>query len=319
LAPVSTVHEPVLVAEVLHYLAPRPGGIYVDGTVGAGGHSDAILAAVGGRCRIIGIDRDPDALAAAGRALARWGSAVQLVHANYAGFEAVLDDFGIDAVDGILLDLGVSSLQLDRPERGFSYQEDAPLDMRMDQTRGTTAADLVNRLDAAALTRILRDYVEERWASRIARFIVEARRRAPIRTTGQLEAVVKAAIPAAARRRGGHPARRTFQALRIAVNDELQALSGVIEPAARRLAGGGRLVIISFHSLEDRIVKQAFRRLAQGCTCPPGAACRCGGDTILEILTRRPVTAGEYELRRNPRARSARLRAARRIAATGSE
>src|SRR5690606_9047747 len=180
------------------------------------------------------------------RALARWGSAVQLVHANYAGFEAVLDDFGIDAVDGILLDLGVSSLQLDRPERGFSYQEDAPLDMRMDQTRGTTAADLVNRLDAAALTRILRDYVEERWASRIARFIVEARRREPIRTTGQLEAVVKAAIPAAARRRGGHPARRTFQALRIAVNDELQALSGVIEPAARRLAGGGRLVIISF-------------------------------------------------------------------------
>ncbi|HEX6989574.1 MAG TPA: 16S rRNA (cytosine(1402)-N(4))-methyltransferase RsmH [Bacillota bacterium] len=315
----STLHEPVLVGEVLHYLAPRPGGIYVDGTVGAGGHSDAILEAVDGRCRLIGIDRDPEALAAARRVLARWGEAVQLAHANYAGFEAVLDDLGIGTVDGFLLDLGVSSLQLDRPERGFSYQQDAPLDMRMDQTGGPTAADLLNRLDAGELTRILREYGEERWAARIAAFIVDARQRDRIATTAQLEAVIKAAIPAAARRRGGHPARRTFQALRIAVNDELGALSRVIEPAARRLAAGGRLVIISFHSLEDRIVKRWFQRLSRGCACPPGAECRCGGERILEVLTRRPVKAAEHEVRRNPRARSAKLRAARRIAATGRE
>lgn len=305
--------------EVLYYLSPRPGGIYVDGTVGAGGHSGAVLEATGGRCRLVAMDRDPDALAIARQALDRWGPAVDLVHSNFADFEAVLDDRGIAEVDGILLDLGVSSMQLDRPERGFSFHADAPLDMRMDPTRGETAAGLINRLDAGELARILRDYGEERWASRIARFIVETRAREPIVTTGQLEAVIKAAIPAAARRRGGHPARRTFQALRIAVNDELQSLSRFIEPAARRLARDGRLVIISFHSLEDRIVKQAFRRLSQGCSCPPGVPCRCGGDAILEILTRRPVTADENELRRNPRSRSAKLRAARRIAATGSE
>lgn len=315
----TTLHEPVLMGEVLYYLSPRPGGIYVDGTVGAGGHSGAVLEATGGRCRLVAMDRDPDALAIARQALDRWGPAVDLVHSNFADFEAVLDDRGIAEVDGILLDLGVSSMQLDRPERGFSFHADAPLDMRMDPTRGETAAGLINRLDAGELARILRDYGEERWASRIARFIVETRAREPIVTTGQLEAVIKAAIPAAARRRGGHPARRTFQALRIAVNDELQSLSRFIEPAARRLARDGRLVIISFHSLEDRIVKQAFRRLSQGCSCPPGVPCRCGGDAILEILTRRPVTADENELRRNPRSRSAKLRAARRIAATGSE
>ena len=315
----ATLHEPVLVDEVLRFLSPRPGGVYVDGTVGAGGHSNAILAATGGRCRVIGIDRDPEALAAARQALAPWGDAVRLVHANFADLETVLAELAEDLVDGVLLDLGVSSMQLDRPERGFSFHQDAPLDMRMDPTQGPTAADLVNEMDEAELARVLREYGEERWASRIARFIVEERQRRPITTTGQLEAVVKAAIPAAARRRGGHPARRTFQALRIAVNDELRSLARVIEPAARRLRADGRLVIISFHSLEDRIVKQAFRRLSQGCTCPPGALCECGGDTVLEILTRRPVTASEHEVRRNPRARSAKLRAARRIAATGRE
>lgn len=319
LAPVATLHEPVMRAEVLHFLSPRPGGTYVDATVGAGGHSDALLEAAGGNCRLIGIDRDPEALQAARRVLGRWGGAVHLVHACFDRLDAVLDDLGVGLVDGVLMDLGVSSMQLDRPERGFSYQHDAPLDMRMDPTRGPTAADLVNRLDARELTRILREFGEEPWAARIARFIVEARQREPITTTGRLAEVVRAAIPAAARRRGGNPARRTFQALRIAVNDELGALERAIEPAARRLAVDGRLVIITFHSLEDRIVKRAFKRLSQGCSCPPGEPCRCGGAALLEVMTRRPVTPGEDEVRRNPRARSAKLRAARRIAATGSE
>lgn len=306
-------HIPVMVDEVIELLAPKRGGIYVDCTLGAAGHTRAILDS-SPDARVIGIDQDPAALAESSKALAGYGGRVKLVRGNFRRLSNFLDSLGIQAVDGVLFDLGVSSPQFDEAERGFSYRYDAPLDMRMDPDLPVTARDIVNTASLEELTRIIREYGEERWASRIAMFIVERRRTAPIQTTGELAELIKDAIPAAARREGGHPARRTFQALRIAVNDELAGLEEGLRAAIDRLAPGGRVAVISFHSLEDRIVKRVLREYATGCTCPPSLpVCVCGKRPVLEILTKGPVTPSEAELARNPRARSAKLRAARKF------
>lgn len=317
-------HRPVLLQEVLTWLAPRSGGVYVDATVGGGGHAVQVAQRISPGGRLVGIDRDPAAVAAAAARLeaeAPRDVVWDVRHANFAELDVVLDGLGIGSIDGVLFDLGVSSVQFDNPARGFTYREDAPLDMRMDPSRGQTARDLVNEAPEETLRHIIATYGEERWAARIARFIVERRRQAPIETTGDLVQVIKEAIPAAARRRGPHPARRTFQALRIAVNDELGSLERGLQAAIARLAPGGRVVVISFHSLEDRIVKQAFREAERGCICPPELpACRCGRRPVLRILTRRPVTPSPEEIHVNPRARSAKLRAAERVlASTGGE
>lgn len=292
-----------MVRQVVELLGPRPGGVYVDATVGAGGHARALLEREPS-VRIVGLDRDPEALAVAARRLEAWRDRVVLLRADFSELEAKLRDLGLQRVDGILFDLGVSSLQLDTPGRGFTYQVDeAPLDMRMDPALPLTAADLLNRLPKERLARIFREYGEERWASRIAAFVVEARRRQPLERTGDLVACIKAAVPAAARRTGGHPARRVFQALRIAVNDELGQLERALPQAMRALREGGRLVVISFHSLEDRRVKEALRR-----------AQSAGEPVPMRVLTRKPLTPDAAEAARNPRARSARLRAAERLA-----
>lgn len=289
----------MLLAETLAVLQPRRGGRYVDGTVGAGGHAHALLSAVDGQADLLAVDRDPSALEAAARRLAAYRDRVRFVHGDYRQLDRFLDEVGWAHVDGILLDLGVSSLQLDDPARGFSYQQDGPLDMRMDPRAPLTAADLVNTATRDQLAAWIRRYGEERWARRIADFIVAERARRPITRTGQLVDVIKAAIPARARRGGPHPARRTFQALRIVVNDELSRLDEALASAARRLAPRGRLVVISFHSLEDRTVKRTFLELARA-----GQGFR--------VVTRRPITPGTAERLRNPRARSARLRALER-------
>lgn len=308
-------HEPVMLAETIKWLDCRPGGIYVDCTLGCGGHALAILERVQPGGRLIGIDRDPEALRAAKERLAPFGEMVSLVHANFRDLKSIVAPLAPAGADGILFDLGVSSPQLDRPERGFTYQQDAPLDMRMDPGQETTAADLVNNLSVQELARIIWEYGQERWATRIARFIVAARKQKPLKTTGELVEVIKTAIPARARRTGPHPARRAFQALRIAVNDELNALREGLRAAVEVLRAGGRLCVISFHSLEDRIVKETFRELARGCTCPPEVpVCVCGRKPLLEVLTRRPITPRNAELAKNPRARSAKLRVARKLA-----
>ncbi|AJE02365.1 16S rRNA (cytosine(1402)-N(4))-methyltransferase RsmH [Geobacter pickeringii] len=307
-------HRSVLPAEVVEYLAPRPGGIYVDGTLGGGGHARLVLEASSPDGILIGFDRDPAARAAAGAALTPFGERVRLVGRNFADMAEALAGMGIAAIDGFLLDLGVSSHQLDTASRGFSFQADAPLDMRMDTDSGVTAADLVNELDEGELTRIIRDYGEERWAKRIADFIVKARQTSPIERTFQLVDVVKGAIPKAKWEERIHPATRTFQALRIAVNDELGSLERGLASGIGLLAPGGRGVVISFHSLEDRIVKNTFRRFAQGCTCPKDfPRCVCGGRPRLRVLTGRPVMAGSDEVSDNPRARSAKLRAVEKL------
>lgn len=298
--------------EVLQFLQPRPGGVYVDATLGAGGHAAQILAMMEGRGLLIGIDQDAAALALAEERLAAHRDRVRFVHANFAQLPAVRAQTGVERVDGVLFDLGISSMQVDTPERGFSYNAPAPLDMRMDRRNPTTAAEIVNRWSEAALREIIAGYGEERWAGRIARAIVEARERAPLRTTDELAAVIAAAVPRSKKRDGMHPARRTFQALRIAVNRELQALEAALEPAAEWLNPGGVLVVISYHSLEDRLVKQTFQRLSRGCVCPQGAICECRGRTLLEVLTKKPVTPMAEEVEQNRRARSAKLRAARR-------
>lgn len=300
--------------EVIRFLAPKPGGVYVDGTIGGAGHAGRILEASSPDGTLIGFDRDAEALRAARERLLPFGGRVRLVQGNFAGVAEVLAGFGIGRIDGILLDLGVSSHQLDSAERGFSFQKDAPLDMRMDSGSGATAADLVNTLTEQDLARIIRDFGEERWAMRIAAFIVKAREVAPIETTLRLVDIIKGAIPRGAWEERLHPATRTFQALRIAVNDELASLEKGLDLGIRMLNRGGRGVVISFHSLEDRIVKNCFRRLARGCTCPKGLPyCICGNTSLLRVLTGRPVMAGEAEVEANPRARSARLRAAERL------
>ena len=298
-------HIPVLLGPVLELLNIRPDGIYVDGTAGGAGHSREIAKRLTSG-RLISLDKDPDAVAVATERLWPYPCA-QVVQSDYSEIRAVLDSLGIAAVDGVLMDLGVSSFQLDTPERGFSYQTDSPLDMRMTKS-GRTAADLVNTLDAQSLARILYDYGEEKCAGAIANRIVRERERAPIETTFQLVDIIRAAMPAKMKR-DGHPAKRTFQALRIAVNDELTHLQDGVQAAFSSLAPGGRLAIITFQSLEDRIVKQAFRKYAQGCVCPPDfPVCVCGHKPEGELVTRKPVEADEQELAENPRSHSARLR-----------
>ncbi len=306
-------HIPVLLGPCMENLAIRPDGIYVDGTLGGAGHASHILERLT-TGRLIGIDRDQDALAAAGRRLDALPGQKTLVQGNYSDIKQILRDLEIEKIDGALLDLGVSSFQLDNPERGFSYMQDAPLDMRMDQSGGMTAEDVVNSYDAKELTRVIRDYGEERWASRIADFVVRERKKRPIRTTGELTEVIRAAIPAKARRTGPHPAKRTFQAIRIEVNDELNQLERAVEAFCDVLAPGGRLCVITFHSLEDRIVKQTFQRRENPCICPPEfPVCVCGRKPDIRRITRKPITAGEEELETNPRARSAKLRVAEKL------
>jgi 16S rRNA (cytosine1402-N4)-methyltransferase len=293
-----TTHVPVLTADVLRYLQPERGGLFVDCTVGLGGHARALLEA--GASRILGLDRDLDALAIARQTLAPWSDRVDLVHADYRSIEAVLDSQRIASIDGAMADLGVSSLQLEAAGRGFSFQRDEPLDMRMDRTTGDTAADLVARSSERDLADAIFKYGEERFSRRIARSIVDARAAAPITTTAQLAAIVRRSVP----RRGYmriDPATRTFQALRIWVNRELEGLDRFIDAAVRRLRAGGRLVTITFHSLEDRVVKHTLRALERS------------EHALVRVLTKKPVVAGDDELRSNPRARSAKLRAAERL------
>lgn len=292
-------------------LAPRPGGVYVDGTLGGAGHAAGVLEASAPDGILIGFDRDREALEAAAAKLAPFGNRVRLFHANFSQLSEVLEREGLGPVDGVLLDLGVSSHQLDTGERGFSFQRDAALDMRMDTTSGVTAADLVNTLPARELEQIIWDFGEERWARRIAAAIVAARTAAPIETTLQLADLVKGAIPRARWEARLHPATRTFQALRIAVNEELASLREGLEAGMRSLVSGGRLVVISFHSLEDRIVKNYFNAEAKGCVCPKSAPlCVCGRLPVLRKLTGKPLTATQEEVEANPRSRSAKLRAA---------
>lgn len=298
-------HQPVLLRQVLESLHIREDGIYVDGTAGGGGHSEQIAKRLT-TGRLIALDQDPDAIEAAGERLSPYAAA-QVVRSNFSGMKEVLSSLGIEAVDGVLLDIGVSSHQLDTPERGFSFHHDAPLDMRMSQ-QGVSAADIVNTYPPGQMVSILFDYGEEKFAKSIVRAIVKAREEAPITSTVQLAELIKGAVPAAVRR-DGHPARKTFQALRIAVNGELDHLKAGLEAAFSLLRPEGRLSVITFHSLEDRIVKQRFAAWCKGCTCPPDfPVCVCGKTPQGKLLTRRPQEADEQELEENPRSRSAKLR-----------
>ena len=304
-------HIPVMLKETLEYLNPVPGGIYVDGTMGGGGHSLEILKRIAPVGRLIGIDRDPEAVRAASEKLKDYKDSFLPIHGNYVDVKEFLRDLEIDAVDGMLMDLGVSSYQLDAAERGFSYQDDVRLDMRMDTTQDFSAYEVVNKYSAGELSKVIRDYGEERWAKRIARFIVDNR---PITTTGELVEVIKKAVPASARRDGPHPARRTFQAIRIEVNQELSLLEDGIRNAVSILKPGGRLCIITFHSLEDRIVKTTFRNLKDPCICPPEApVCICGKVPEVDIVTRKPIAPSDEELKINPRSRSAKLRVCQKL------
>lgn len=303
-------HTPVLLRECLDGLDIKSGGVYVDGTLGRAGHAREIAARLT-TGRLIAIDRDQAALDAAPDRLAGYMDKVTLVHGNFRDLPSMLDKLGLPAVDGMLFDLGVSSPQLDDPERGFSYMHDAPLDMRMDRTSPLTAADVVNTWDREELKRILWTYGEERYAGPIAAAIVRARADCPIETTLQLAQLIRSAMPPASLREKQHPAKRSFQAIRIAVNDELRAAEDMLLGAVPRLSPGGRLAVISFHSLEDRIVKTTLADFARGCTCPPDfPVCMCGKTPQIKLITRKPVTAGPEELAQNPRARSAKLRVA---------
>ncbi len=302
-------HRPVLLQETIDSLLVKPDGIYVDGTLGGGGHAFELCGRLGPQGRLVGIDQDEDAIAAAAERLAPYRDRVTVVRSNYEQMDEVLDGLGIGKVDGIYLDLGVSSFQFDTAERGFSYREDAPLDMRMDRRQELTAADVVESYDEEELVRIIRDYGEERFARQIAGQIVKHRQKAPVKTTGQLAEIIKEAIPPKMRAVGGHPARRTFQALRIEVNRELEVLNRSIDTMIGRLKPGGRLSIITFHSLEDRIVKNRFRENENPCICPPDfPVCVCGRKSKGKVITRRPVVPAAEEIEENRRSRSAKLR-----------
>ena len=306
-------HIPVLLDECIKYLNIKPDGIYVDGTLGMGGHSEAILQRLT-TGRLISIDRDITAIERAGERLAPYADRLTIVHGNFRDLDAILDEQGVRLVDGMLFDLGVSSPQLDEADRGFSYMSDAPLDMRMDASDNIDAWFIVNRWPQEKIERILRDYGEERHAARIAARIAERREEKEIETTLELVDVIKSAMPAAAMREKQHPAKRSFQAIRIAVNDELNAVHALMDSAPDRLKPGGRLCVISFHSLEDRIVKNAIHAREDGCTCPREApVCTCGFVKTLRSVTRKPITAGGEELELNPRSRSAKLRVAERV------
>ncbi len=306
-------HKPVLLDECIEALNIRPDGIYLDGTLGRAGHSLEIAKRLT-TGRLISIDRDETALAAAEKRLAEYRDRVTLVHSNFSRLGEVLAQLGIDGVDGMLFDLGVSSPQLDEPERGFSYMHDAPLDMRMDATATLSAYDVINGWSFEELRRILFEYGEERYAPAIAKAIVKARETSPIETTFQLTELIRHAMPAAALREKQHPAKRSFQAIRIAVNDELGEIPPMMEAAERGLSVGGRLAVISFHSLEDRIIKQTMQKLATGCTCPPEfPVCICGKKPKMKLVSRKPILPSEAELEYNPRARSAKLRVAEKL------
>lgn len=307
-------HEPVMVEEVLNLLQPQSGQTFIDCTVGGGGHALEILKLTGPDGKLIGIDRDEEALEAAAEYLKRYSDRVILEKGDFGELESISEKLGIQAVDGILFDLGVSSHQLESAERGFSFRYDAPLDMRMNTSQAVTAAELVNSLSERRLAEVIWKYGEERWAKRIAKFIIDRRARRPIQTTLDLVNVIMSAIPAGARPEGIHVATKTFQALRIAVNKELESLQAGLDAAIRLLAKGGRVSVLSYHSLEDRIVKETFARNSGRCTCPPALpVCACGAQKSIRILTKRPLTPSVEEIRRNPRARSARLRAAEKI------
>ncbi len=307
-------HKPVLYEEVMDALAVKPDGIYLDGTLGGGGHSSGICERLSEAGTLIGVDRDRDALQAAEERLAGFSNHKIFVQSNYADVKLILREQNIGGLDGALLDLGVSSFQLDNPERGFSYMNDAPLDMRMNADDSLTAEEVVNSYSEAELTRIIKEYGEERWAARIAQFIVNARKDKRITSTFELVDVIKAAIPAKARREGPHPAKRTFQAIRIEVNDELGQLERSTNDFIDVLNPGGRLAVISFHSLEDRIIKEAFKTRLDPCICPPEfPVCVCGRVADVRKVTGKPVTASGKELEFNPRARSAKLRVLEKI------
>ncbi len=308
------IHEPVLLNEVLQWMDVREGGAYCDGTLGGGGHGGAMLRASGGTASLYGIDRDMMAIQAASERLGQYPG-FRALHGNFHDGKELLQAANAPLLDGVLLDLGVSSPQLDKGERGFSYHEDAPLDMRMDTTQGMTAADLLNTVSEAELSRIIKDYGEEKWAARIAHIICEHRAKKPMETTFDLVHAVDAAIPKAVRRKDdGHPARRTFQAIRIAVNDELDPLDKALCDFVDCLKPGGRLLVITFHSLEDRLVKRCFQRLQNPCTCPPKAPiCTCGKKPLVKVLAKGAVPPSDEEVARNPRARSAKLRVCQKL------
>lgn len=307
-------HKSVLLQECIDALNIRPDGIYLDGTLGGAGHSSQIACRLTEGGRLIGVDRDRTALAAAKERLAPYADRVTLVHSNFAEIDAILDSLGIPAVNGMLFDLGVSSPQLDDASRGFSYMADAPLDMRMDKDDALTAGEVVNTWPQGELRRILYDYGEERYAPQIAAAICRAREKAPVETTLELVDIIRSAMPAQALREKQHPAKRSFQAIRIAVNDELGAVSRMMQAAVGRLNPGGRLAVITFHSLEDRIVKSEMQQAARGCTCPPEfPVCVCGKKPLVKLVTRKPIVSGPAELEENPRARSAKLRVAEKL------
>ncbi len=306
-------HVPIMLGDVMELLRPERGGIFVDGTLGGGGHSEGILKRLGDG-KLYGIDRDGEAIAAASKRLKPFGDKFEAIRGNFFDMQELLGSVGVTRVDGILLDLGVSSYQLDAPQRGFSYHEEAPLDMRMDDRANLTAYDVVNGYSHDEFTRIIRDYGEERYAARVASAIVREREKQPIKTTTELADIIKYTIPAANRREGPHPARRTFQAIRIEVNGELEELGAAIQRAHDMLAPGGVLAVITFHSLEDRIVKQTFRTFEHPCVCDPKAPiCTCGRVPTARVLTKKPIVPGEEELESNPRSRSSKLRAIEKL------
>lgn len=302
-------HIPVMLDECLEGLNIKADGIYVDGTVGGAGHSIEIVKRLSGNGRLICVDKDEDALKAAGERLAPYSDRVTFIHDDYKNLVAELDSIGVGKVDGILLDLGVSSYQLDNAERGFSYMKDAPLDMRMDRSQRISAYEVVNGYSESELARILFDYGEEKLARQLARNIIKARAEKPIETTLELAKIVEDTYPAKTRWKFGHPAKRTFQAIRIEVNDELSSLGEAVTQMARRLEKGGRMAVITFHSLEDRIVKSAFKELSLACTCPPDfPVCVCGKVQEVELVNKKPIVASEGELEKNSRSQSAKLR-----------
>ena len=306
-------HKSVLLKETIEGLNVRKGKIYLDGTLGGAGHSYEILKKLDGTGLLIGIDQDEEALKAAREKLSDFKN-VEFFNLNYIDFDKALDELGIDKIDGVLLDIGVSSYQFDNPERGFSYRFDAPLDMRMDQNFEISAKEIVNTYSEGEITQIIKDFGEEKWASRISKFIVEERKNKSIDTTFDLVEIIKNAIPASARRNGPHPAKRTFQALRIEVNKELDVLKNSIDKFVKRLNPGGRIAIITFHSLEDRIVKNSFKYLEKDCICPPTSPiCTCDKKREIKIITRKPITASEDELKENNRSHSAKLRIAEKL------
>lgn len=302
-------HKSVLLDEVIEGLAIKPDGIYVDGTLGGAGHGSQVCKRLGEYGRFIGIDQDADAIAASTERLRPYGDRVQIVRSNYADMVNVLRELGISKVDGITLDLGVSSFQLDTAERGFSYREDAPLDMRMDDRQEITAATVVNEYTESELFHVIRKYGEDKFAKNIAKHIVAERQKEPVLTTGRLAEIVSQSIPMKMKKQGGHPAKRTFQAIRIEVNQELNVLEQNISDMIDLLAPGGRFCIITFHSLEDRIVKNAFREAENPCTCPPDfPVCVCGKESKGKVITRKPKLPSDEEMETNPRSKSAKLR-----------